>query len=143
MLIAVAFWLFLAASCLIVALDGQAPERLFVALVVLATLCTALGEIFASSAVAQVCTLAIDYALLALGLAYVARHDAFWPVWFCGFHFVTAATDLAIFAFPNNVPGLYADAAGFWALPALGATALGVTLDARQRVRSDCAMRTE
>lgn len=137
MLIAVAFWLFLAASCLIIVLNGQAPERLFVALVVQATICTTLARTFAPHSVMEAWVLATDCALLIVGLVYVARYDAFWPIWFCGFHFVTVATGLATFVFPNNVPGLYKYAAGFWSLPALGVTALGITLDATRRSRME------
>lgn len=128
---ALIFWLFLVAAFLVVAINGRAPERLFLAFVLAATLATfALNSIYGITAALDKIML-VDAALLLVACAYVALIDRFWPIWFAGFQLTTVATELAKIIFPDAVPGVYESAAGLWGLLALGSMAFAVTLDHR------------
>ena len=75
----------------------------------------------------------IDMTLLAFSICLAAKSANFWPMWFSGFHMVAVATGFARFTFPTALPTIYTNTAGFWAIPALIAAAIGVLLDRRVR----------
>ena len=73
----------------------------------------------------------IDTTLLVFCLYVAARSVYFWPIWFSGFHMVAVASGFARFAFPSELPTIYTNMAGFWAIPALLAATIGVLFDHR------------
>jgi hypothetical protein len=73
----------------------------------------------------------IDSILLIFSFWIALNSKYYWPIWFTGFHFITVSTYIARFLFPAEVPILYTNAAGFWALPALGSAAVGAIFDRR------------
>ena len=137
MTIAIAFWVFLLSASLIILASGQRHERYFLAAVVVATALTFVAQSIWGGREAYRIVFAIDIALWLLALIYVAKSARYWPIWFAGFHSITVATELGSMIFPGAMPGLYIDAAGFWALPALGFMAIAVTLDRRSSKLGD------
>lgn len=129
MTITVAFWVFLLSACAIMFLFGQRDEQRFVFAVVAATLSTFVVNGVWGITTALPFVAIIDVALWIFALAYVARTDRYWPIWFAGFHLNTIATEVGSILFPGALPGLYSNLAGAWALPALGAAAYGVMKD--------------
>jgi hypothetical protein len=130
----IAFWLFLIASLTIIGTQGHKAGRLFVALLVIATVATFLANSAFGNKAAQPAVFAIDFGLLVCVASVAMSTAVHWPLWFAGFHSVTVATGLAHLAFPIDIPEIYIDASGFWALPALGAAVAGVLLDRRAQL---------
>jgi hypothetical protein len=119
MLVASVFWSFMIASYVLVLLYGGRAARIFINFVLLAALLTLLA--FATLPMAEYgfAVLAIDGVLLGVALYFVARAQSYWPVWFAGFHLIGVATSLARWLLPNDIPQIYENLTGFWAIPAL------------------------
>lgn len=128
-IVALGFWLLLLSAGALIALSGNRPAQQFLTTVILATVVTAMAAAFLPSADAAYAYFVIDGALLGVALYFVLTLDRYWPIWFAGFHSVAVASELSRFAFPVPVPEMYANLAGFWSVPALLATALGVSRD--------------
>jgi hydrogenase/urease accessory protein HupE len=114
-----------------IAVQGGNEGKQFALTIVLATLVTlglhsAFGVEFA-----QPWVLTTDFVVLLIvgRLAFISQ--VHWPIWFCGFHSVSVASGFARFAIPTDVPTIYTNFAGFWAVPALIAVVVGVLLDRR------------
>lgn len=129
MLVAVGFWAFVVASYAVVLLYGGREARIFIHFVLLAALATLVAFITLAGTEYGLAILAIDGALLVAGLYFVARTQSFWPVWFCGFHLIGVATSSARWLFPNELPEIYGNLAGFWAIPALMTMVIAVIRD--------------
>lgn len=129
MILTIAFWAFLFSACGAMFCFGQRDEKRFIIAVVAATLSTFVANSIWGITTALPIVAVIDGALLIFVLAYVARSDRYWPIWFAGFHLNTIATEMGSIMFPGALPGLYTNLAGAWALPALGAAAWGVMRD--------------
>lgn len=129
MLVAIGFWAFMIASYVAVLLYGEREARLFIHFVLLADLATLLAFITLPIAEYGRLILVIDGALLAVALYFVARAQSFWPIWFGGFHLIGVATSLARWLLPNEVPEVYGNLAGFWAIPALTSMVVTVIRD--------------
>jgi hypothetical protein len=84
--------------------------------------------------VAQPFVFIVDGVLLAVVIHTAIRSSAYWPIWFCGFQAISVATGLASFVSPGRLPLLYTNFAGFWAIPALIAVVIGITLDRRAQL---------
>lgn len=125
----IAFWVFLFSACAIMLFFGKRYEKRFIIAVTTATLATFIANGRWGITTALPIVAAIDVALLLFVLICVARRDRYWPIWFAGFHLNTIATEVGSIMFPGAIPGLYTNLAGAWALPALGAAALGVMRD--------------
>lgn len=129
MLVAVGFWIFMAASYALVILYGGREARIFIHIVLLAALATLLAFVSLPKQQYAITILIIDGALLAAALFFVARSRSFWPIWFAGFHLIGVATTNARLAFPNSVPEFYGNLAGFWAIPAVTAMVVSIIRD--------------
>lgn len=125
----IAFWVFLLSASTTMFLTGRKQERVFVSVILMATVSTLLANAFIGIGSANKFVISIDVALWIFVLIYIARSDRYWPIWFAAFHSNTVAAELGSILFPNSLPGLYMNLAGAWALPALGAAAYGVVSD--------------
>lgn len=128
-MIAAAFWLFLACSLLMMTWHGGAEGSVVSAACALATLLTFVLNNYLGFVAAQLVVALLDAALLVVGIAIALRSTKFWPIWFSGFHMIAVASGTASQVFAGALPKMYTDAAGFWALPALGAAVLGIMRD--------------
>lgn len=137
MIVAGLFWAFLLTSCALMAAYGGIQERAFIGFVGLAVVATSsLNSIYGVSQALQLVML-IDLALLAISGWFIITTDKYWPIWFTGFHLNTIATEVASMTFPGELPGLYVNLAGVWALPALGLAAYGCLLDHRSHAETN------
>jgi hypothetical protein len=135
-LTAAAFWLFLIAGLLTVAISGGRTGRLFALVLVTCAVATFIANSVLDAKSAPLIVLGIDLSLLIFVATLALYESSYWPLWFTGFHSISVATGLAHLLFPVKLSEIYVDAAGFWALPALAAAAAGVILDHRQHFLS-------
>lgn len=114
---------------------GRQLERLFVGFLVACSLATIATQ--AAIGINRTFYLVniLDLTILGVALVIVARSDAFWPLWFTGFHLITVSSTLAYAIARDDIPGWYGNLAGFWAIPALLALVIGSWLDHRARAR--------
>lgn len=117
-------------------MQGGSDGRRFALIIVVATVTTfglhsAIGLEFA-----QPWVLVTDLIVLALIVHMAMTSDMHWPMWFCGFHAISVATGVARFSIPSEVPTIYTNFSGFWAIPALAAAVVGVLLDRRADLAS-------
>jgi hypothetical protein len=136
MLTAIGFWLFLLCAYAIVWINGDREARIFVNLVLLAAILTALAMVLTRGNAHALTVFAIDAALLAAALFFVGRSRSYWPIWFAGFQSITVASELARQLFPHQIPSLYGAMASFWAIPALLSMTVAVVRDNRLRHRA-------
>ena len=130
-IVAVGFWTFLVSATSILAVFGCDQARKVAIACLTATFCTFGVNFILGFAGAQLAMVMIDAVLLIYVLRTALTSHAHWPLWFCGFHLVTVASEIAKITIPAETPLIYTNFAGFWALPALGAAAIGVILDRR------------
>jgi hypothetical protein len=135
-LTAVAFWLFLIASLLTVAISGGRSGRTFALVLITAVVATFTANSVLDAKSAPLIVLGIDLSLLIFVATLALSESSYWPLWFTGFHSISVATGIAHLTFPVTVSEIYIDAAGFWALPALATAATGVILDRRYKVET-------
>ena len=131
-MIAAAFWTFLAASLAFVGYSGGAEGRRIALACLTATAVTFYLNSSLGFSEARRWVLAVDGALLLVAMTTAATSSRFWPLWFAGFHTVAVASGISSQLLPGVFPRIYSDAAGFWALPALGTAVLGVARDRRR-----------
>lgn len=134
MAIVAIFWTFLLSACLLVLWYGRTLERAFLILLVAISAVTLALSAKVGIVEAQHSLFAMDIAILVVILAIMHRSNAYWPVWFAGFHTIIVATGLAHLLLPSAVPGIYINVASFWSLPSLIVLALGSLADNRMRV---------
>ena len=129
--ISISFWFFVISTLILISSFGGGEGRRFT-VVILICVC---GTFFANSTLdffrAQPIVLLIDLLLLGYAINLVRESCAYWPIWFAGFHFIGASAGIGYRLFPTSIPELYIDTSGIWAIPALGAAAIGVFLDYR------------
>lgn len=130
------FWIFTFCALGLISIQGGSEGRRFSLFVIIATSSTFISNLTLTFLVAQPLVVIIDSLLLAAVAHIAMTSKAYWPVWFCGFHTVTVASGLAGIAFPAQLPLLYTNLAGFWAVPALAAAVAGILLDRRVRLSS-------
>lgn len=129
--IAVSFWLFLGCSLAIIAVLGGREGRQLVFAILTAVSATFLANRYFGMRDAQYFVVLTDVALLICVVIIALRTSRHWPLWFAGFHLITVSAGIARLVSPSGLPEMYIDAAGFWALPALGAAVVGILLDHR------------
>ena len=129
---AIDFWALLLSAGILIVFSGDRPARKFLGAILAATMLTLVVDLSFAGAVAPLAYLAIDGVLLGVAGWYVLKIDAFWPIWFAGFQLITVASEVARLAFSGAIPEMYANVAGFWAIPALLTMAVGVMRDRRQ-----------
>lgn len=134
MIVAGAFWLFLICVIVVTVTMGGSEGRLLVITCVTASALTYVANVQLGFDFARLVVLVIDVGVFAIIIAIALRSRSYWPIWFSAFQMITVATHFAQMTIPSSIPGIYGNAAGFWALPALGAAVVGVMLDRRAGV---------
>lgn len=133
MAIAVVFWTFLLAACLLVVWYGQATERGFLAFLVACSALTLVISPELGLVSSRYALLGVDAIILFVALAVVSYTKSYWPIWLAGFHSIAVATDAARLMFPRGVTSHYLLAEGFWSIPVLLVLVLGTLADHRMR----------
>ena len=136
-MIAGLFWVLLIASALLIAINGNPTARGFLVWVVLASASTAAVDLYASASVAPYCYLIVDGMLLLIAFRHVVTQPVYWPIWFAGFQSITVASELARLILPGPLPAMYANVAGFWAVPALVTMAVGTAKDRKAMTKPE------
>lgn len=126
---AVVFWLFLLSAFGLIFRFGGSTERRFVGFLLSCSFLTLVLHAILGMSASSVYVILIDALILIGALCVMAKSDAYWPIWFSGFHLIAVSTGLARILFPSSLPAIYGDAAGFWALPALLALVIGALAD--------------
>ena len=123
------FWVFAALCCGFAAVSGGKTGRTGAAMIMAASVASAVGGEFGSWAQAHIPVMAIDLCLL-LGFYWLAlRSQSFWPIWATGFHLISVTSHLAIFFSDGVKQMLYYGFGAFWSLPVMLVMVLGVALD--------------
>jgi hypothetical protein len=128
---AVAFWILLISAGLLICINGPAVARRFLGLIILASIGTAAVDLLVSAALAPYAYLTIDGLLLIAAVIYVLKERVFWPMWFAGFQMIAVVSHSARLILSGPIPAMYAQLAGFWAVPALISMAIGTVMDRR------------
>ena len=128
--------LFLLANCafLILVLGyswwvGSPLDRLGVSAIIGALLLTLLANRMAGFPASGRIVLAIDFLLFLAMTAIAVRSPRHWPVWFAGLQLASVLFGIAALLWPVQNQGIYRTLAGFFAIPAMLAMALGLFLD--------------
>ena len=135
--ITLAYWIFLLASLAILSTQGGEEGRLLAAAAAIATIATFALHRLVGVLAAQSYVLLVDCLLLSVGLYLAIKSSVYWSIWFSGFMSISVATSLANMLFPTAIPSLYVDLSGFWSIPALSASVIGVCLDRRSEIAKD------
>lgn len=132
-MIGLLFWLFVLSAFGVILRYGGGTERKFAGfLLVCVALTLVVNEAVGLNAAYNYVSL-IDAVIMIVALRLVATSDAYWPIWFAGFHLIVVASGAAYMLFPTPLVGLYGNAASFWALPGQAALALGAIADHKMR----------
>lgn len=123
----VLFYGTLVLSCLYAFSRGGAPEKIGAAIMIAATILTALA---ASSTrpgfdVMEAGILLVDAGMFIAFLALALRARRFWPLWMTGLQAVQVAGHAARLVDPEMLPWVYAVAQGFWSYPMMALLAVG------------------
>jgi hypothetical protein len=127
------FWLFFLSALTVMFCSGERVERRFALFLLSGVIATYLLNLSLGWDGAQILIMLINSSVLVFGLFLIATTKRYWPIWFCGFHSVTVATDIAQLTFPNNLPALYTNLQGFWFFPAVVIMVIGIVLDSKNR----------
>jgi hypothetical protein len=128
------FYLFaLVATCLYLVLYGGRTGRWLAAIQFLMALTSAVVSYTAPDfVVLQPRMMAVDLISLALKLAVALKSKRHWPIWVAAFQLNTVLAETAILISPAFRSQFYYAMATIWAMPALLAMVVGVTLDRRR-----------
>jgi hypothetical protein len=132
MIIAGAYWAFLVTSLVILYWNGSKDGRTLVIACTVATGLTFFANFLFGFKESYLYIFLIDSALLFVAINIVLTSDKYWPMWFAGFHLVSVCSSVGYFLFPSVIPALYNKIADFWAVPALGAAAIGAWMDQKR-----------
>lgn len=123
------FWIFAALCCGYTAIAGGKTGRTGAAMIMTASVASAIGGEFGSWAQTHIPVMAIDLFLL-LGFYWLAlRSDSFWPIWATGFHLISVTSHLAVLLGDGVRQMLYYGFGAFWSLPVMLAMVIGTAMD--------------
>lgn len=123
------FWVFAALCCGFAAIAGGKTGRTGAAMIMAASVASAVAGEFGSWAQTHIPVMAIDLFLL-LGFYWLAlRSQSFWPIWATAFHLISVTSHLAIFFSEGVQQMLYYGFGAFWSLPVMLAMVIGIALD--------------
>jgi hypothetical protein len=136
MVIAGAFWLFLATSLVILVINDKRHGPTIAIACLVGTLATFGTNVFIGFIESQLYILMIDCTILLVLIRVIQFSDRYWPIWFAGFHIISVCSQISYIVFPARIPALYDQLSGFWAVPALGTAAIGAWMD-RKRISQE------
>ena len=127
--VALSFWIFLMSALAVIYGAGGNEGRRFSLAILGAVIATFAVNFALGFLKAQPIVLLVDVGLLGYVFMLANHSKAYWPIWFVGFHLIGVSSGIAYAIFSASIPELYIDTSGIWAVPALGAAAIGVMLD--------------
>jgi hypothetical protein len=128
------FWLSIACSLAAAFVFGRRTERVFVLVLVAASIATLLANRAIPEPVGKMEVVRlIDLALFAIAWVLALKSDRFWPIWFTAMQTLSVLTEPASWQ-AEGIPHLiFSNLAAFWSLPGLIVLAGGTILDWRKR----------
>lgn len=123
------FWLLLLGALAIGWQAGDRHDRRVIIAIGAAAALTTSAHLVLPELLAYAAVVLIDAVLLAVVVRYALTSARYWPIWFAGFHAAAFVFDLAALLAPRGLELTMAMMSGFWAMPALGAMALGLLAD--------------
>jgi hypothetical protein len=126
------FWVLALLCCAFAAIAGGRSGRTGAAMIMAASVASAVGGQFGSWGHTHIPVLTIDLLLLG-GFYWLAmKSDSYWPIWATGFHLISVLAHLAVFASEGVRQMLYFGFGAFWSLPVMLAMVIGIAQDQRR-----------
>jgi hypothetical protein len=123
------YWLLAGTCCAFAAIAGGNTGRTGAAMIVTASVASAVGEQFGTWDQPHIPVMIIDLILLG-GFYWLAlKSKSYWPIWATGFHLLSVISHLAIWLSESVRQMLYFGFGAFWSLPVLLAMVIGVARD--------------
>lgn len=130
----VLFLLILACSILMAFAFGRRTERVFVFLLIAASVGTLLATPTGPDYQGRIDIIRlIDWVILVVAWGLALKSDRFWPIWFAAMQTLSVLTELASWHAVGIPHLIFTNLAAFWSLPALIVMAYGTMLDWRKR----------
>jgi hypothetical protein len=127
------YWAFAALCCGYAAVAGGKTGRAGAAMIMAASVASAVAGGFGAWSETHVPVMIIDLFLLA-GFYWLAlRSESFWPIWATGFHLISVISHMAVLFGDGVRQMLYYGFGAFWSLPVILAMVIGITLDRAHR----------
>lgn len=123
------YWLLALLCCAFAAIAGGKSGRTGAAMIMTASVASALGAQFGTWGQTHIPVMAIDLLLLAGFYALALRSDSYWPIWATGFHLISVISHLAVFISNEVREILYFAFGAFWSLPVLLVMVVGIAYD--------------
>jgi hypothetical protein len=129
------YWTFLGLCSVYILWKGGPPERVGIAIAIVASILSVLSASAVSVRFQDVETgvFLIDLLTLFAFLLLALLADRFWPLWITGIHLIGVTAHTAKLLDPQVVPWVYASTQALWSYPILLAIVIGT---ARHRKRS-------
>jgi hypothetical protein len=123
------YWMLAFLCCAFAAIAGGKTGRIGAAMIVTASVASALGAQFGTWDETNVPVMAIDILLL-IGFYWLAlKSDSYWPIWATGFHLLSVIGHIAMYFSESVREMLYFAFGAFWSLPVLLAMVIGIARD--------------
>jgi hypothetical protein len=127
------FWVLALLCCAFAAIAGGRSGRAGAAMIMAASVASAVGGEFGSWGQTHIPVMAIDLILLT-GFYWLAlTSDSYWPIWATGFHLISVLGHFAAFASEEVRQMLYFGFGAFWSLPVMLSMVIGIMQDRRLR----------
>jgi hypothetical protein len=127
------YWLLAAICCAFAAIAGGNTGRTGAAMIMTASVASAVGGQFGRWDQPHIPVMIIDLILLA-GFYWLAlKSESYWPIWATGFHLLSVIGHLALFLGESVREMLYFAFGAFWSLPVLLAMVVGTYRDRAMR----------
>jgi hypothetical protein len=123
------FWVFAALCCGFAAFVGGKTGRTGAAMIMTASVASAVAGEFGTWAQTHFPVMAIDLLLLAGFYGLALRSQSYWPIWATGFHLITVVSHVAVLFGDSVRQMLYYGFGAFWSLPVMLAMVIGTVLD--------------
>jgi hypothetical protein len=129
MLVFMLVWLLLIFCCVYAAMMGGTTGKIGAALIVVATIATAIAQHFGHWTETNLPVLVIDLIVLAALYALALKSEVYWPIWAVGFHLISVTGHVATMIMPDFRSSVYYMFNGMWAIFIQVAMVWGITLD--------------
>lgn len=123
------YWVFAALCCAFAAVSGGKTGRTGAAMILTASVASAVAGEFGNWAQTHIPVMAIDLILLIGFYRLALRSESFWPIWATGFHLISVTSHFAVFFGDGVKQMLYYGFGAFWSLPVMLAMVIGIGMD--------------
>lgn len=123
------YWLLALVCCAFAALAGGRSGRTGAAMILTASIASALGAQFGTWGQTHIPVMTIDLILLAGFYRLALSSQSYWPIWATGFHLISVISHFAMFFSEEVRQMLYFGFGAFWSLPVLLVMVIGIARD--------------